>query len=185
MNQRNSTIELFSTFQPELRLPFPGSYSQWLHTFPDIFIELLANNTTNFSRFHNIINNNDNFIELLVNNATYFFRVYIKQDWYFQRVPSKLNHEKNFFESSYHTILTFRELLQTILTYSELISNSTNNSKHFFESFNGYILEKNKKFASENENSKHTNMKQIILPSTILEFTWLAMDGFMGENGLA
>ena len=109
MNQRNSTIELFSTFQPELRLPFPGSYSQWLHTFPDIFIELLANNTTNFSRFHNIINNNDNFIELLVNNATYFFRVYIKQDWYFQRVPSKLNHEKNFFESSYHTILTLSE----------------------------------------------------------------------------
>ena len=94
MNQRNSTIELFSTFQPELRLPFPGSYSQWLHTFPDIFIELLANNTTNFSRFHNIINNNDNFIELLVNNATDFFRVYIKQDWYFQRVPSKLNHQK-------------------------------------------------------------------------------------------
>ena len=109
MNQRNSTFELFSTFQPELRLPFPGSYSQWLHTFPDIFIELLANNTTNFSRFHNIINNNDNFIELLVNNATYFFRVYIKQDWYFQRVPSKLNHEKNFFESSYHTILTLSE----------------------------------------------------------------------------
>ena len=109
MNQRNSTIELFSTFQPELRLPFPGSYSQWLHTFPDIFIELLANNTTNFSRFHNIINNNDNFIELLVNNATDFFRVYIKQDWYFQRVPSKLNHEKNFFESSYHTILTLSE----------------------------------------------------------------------------
>ena len=69
----------------------------------------LANNTTNFSRFHNIINNNDNFIELLVNNATYFFRVYIKQDWYFQRVPSKLNHEKNFFESSYHTILTLSE----------------------------------------------------------------------------
>ena len=111
---------------------------QWLHTFPDIFRELLANNTTNFSRFHNIINNNDNFIELLVNNATYFFRVYIKQDWYFQRVPSKLNHEKNF-QSSYHTILTLRELLQTILTYSELISNSTNNSKHFFESFNGYL----------------------------------------------
>ena len=109
MNQRNSTIELFSTFQPELRLPFPGSYSQWLHTFPDIYIELLANNTTNFSRFHNIINNNDNFIELLVNNATDFFRVYIKQDWYFQRVPSKLNHEKNFFESSYHTILTLSE----------------------------------------------------------------------------
>ena len=27
-------------------------------------------------------------------------------------------------------------------------------------------------------------MKQIILPSTILEFTWFAIDGFMEENGL-
>ena len=28
-------------------------------------------------------------------------------------------------------------------------------------------------------------MKQIILPSSILEFTWLAIDGFMEENALA
>ena len=28
-------------------------------------------------------------------------------------------------------------------------------------------------------------MKQIILPSTVLEFTWLVIDGFMEENGLA
>ena len=28
-------------------------------------------------------------------------------------------------------------------------------------------------------------MKQIILPSTILEFTWLVIDGSMEENGLA
>ena len=28
-------------------------------------------------------------------------------------------------------------------------------------------------------------MKQIILPSTILEFTRLVIDGFMEENGLA
>ena len=28
-------------------------------------------------------------------------------------------------------------------------------------------------------------MKQIILPSTILEFTWLVIDGFMEENGVA
>ena len=27
-------------------------------------------------------------------------------------------------------------------------------------------------------------MKQIIFPSTILEFTWLVIDGFMEENGL-
>ena len=29
------------------------------------------------------------------------------------------------------------------------------------------------------------HMKQIILPSSVLEFTWLAIDGFMEENGLA
>ena len=28
-------------------------------------------------------------------------------------------------------------------------------------------------------------MKQIILPSTVLEFTWLVIDGFMEENSLA
>ena len=28
-------------------------------------------------------------------------------------------------------------------------------------------------------------MKQIILPSTIFEFIWLAIDGFMEENGQA
>ena len=28
-------------------------------------------------------------------------------------------------------------------------------------------------------------MKQIILPSSILEFTWLDIDGFMEENDLA
>ena len=28
-------------------------------------------------------------------------------------------------------------------------------------------------------------MRQIILPSTILEFTWLVIDGFKEENGLA
>ena len=28
-------------------------------------------------------------------------------------------------------------------------------------------------------------MKKIILPSTILEFTWLVIDSFMEENGLA
>ena len=28
-------------------------------------------------------------------------------------------------------------------------------------------------------------MKQLILPSTILEFRWLVIDGFIEENGLA
>ena len=43
----------------------------------------------------------------------------------------------------------------------------------------------NRKFPSKNEKSWHKHMKQIILPSTVLEFTWLAIDGFMEENGLA
>ena len=93
-------------------------------------------------------NNTDIFRELLVNNTTHFSRVYIKQYWHFQRVPSKLNYSKNFFQSSYHTILTLSEsYYQTILTYLELVSNSIhtftellpNNSKHFFESLNGHL----------------------------------------------
>ena len=28
-------------------------------------------------------------------------------------------------------------------------------------------------------------MKQVILPSTILEFTWLVIDGFIEENSLS
>ena len=28
-------------------------------------------------------------------------------------------------------------------------------------------------------------MKQIILPSTVFEFTWLVIDGIMEENGIA
>ena len=39
----------------------------------------------------------------------------------------------------------------------------------------------NRKFPSEK--SWHTHMKPIILPSTILEFAWLVIDGFMEENG--
>ena len=49
--------------------------------------------------------NTDIFRELLANNTTHFSRVYIKQYWHFQRIPSKLNYSKNFFLSSYHTIL--------------------------------------------------------------------------------
>ena len=49
----------------------------------------------------------------------------MKQYWRFQRVPSKLNYSKNFFQSTCHTIMTLSEsYYQTILTYSELISNS-------------------------------------------------------------
>ena len=121
-------------------------------------MELLPNNTINFSRNQAILtysesywqtilhtfpeltsNNTDIFRKLLENNTTHFSRVYIKQHWYFQRVPSKLNYIKKFFQSSYHTILTLLEsYYQTISTYLELISNTltellTNSGKHFFE----------------------------------------------------
>ena len=54
---------------------------------------------------------------------------------------------------------SFREYYQTILTYLELISNSThtltklipNNSKHFFESFNGHL---NRQKILKEKNSK-------------------------------
>ena len=35
------------------------------------------------------------------------------------------------------------------------------------------------KFSTKSEKSKHAHMKQIILPSTILDFTWLVIDGFI------
>ena len=40
-----------------------------------------------------------------------------------------------------------------------------------------------RKFQSKSEKSYHVHMKQIILLLTILEFTWLIIDGFMKENG--
>ena len=92
--------------------------------------------------------NIDIFRELPANYTTHFSRVYIKQYWHFQSVPSKLNYSKNFFQSSYHTILTLSEsYYRTILTCSELISNTIhtltelfpNNSKHFFESLNWHL----------------------------------------------
>ena len=42
----------------------------------------------------------------------------------------------------------------------------------------------NGKFLAKSEKSKYTHIKQIILSSTILEFTWLVIDSFMEENGL-
>ena len=117
-------------------LTFSESYWQTvLHTFP----ELTSNNT-------------DIFREFLANNTTHFFRVYLKQYRYFQRVPSMLNYRKNFFSKILNGKLHFlcsvsESYYQTILTCSELISNSIhtftallrNNSKHFFESFNGHL----------------------------------------------
>ena len=115
-------------------LIFSESYWQ---TILHIFLECTSNNT-------------DNFRELLANNTTNFsrFHIIIKQYWHFQKVPSKSNYSKNFLRSSYHTIMTLSEsYYQTIpTTYSELISNSIHtftellpSGKHFFESFNGHL----------------------------------------------
>ena len=41
-----------------------------------------------------------------------------------------------------------------------------------------------RKFQSKGMKSYHAHIKQIILESTVLEFTWLVTDGFMGEYGL-
>ena len=41
-----------------------------------------------------------------------------------------------------------------------------------------------RKFQSKSVKSWHVHIKQITLPSTVLEFTWLVIDGFMEENGL-
>ena len=111
----------------------------------DIFRELLSNNTSHSSRVYikrrwhlqsswqtilhpfpePISNNTDIFRELLANNTKHFSRVYTKQYWHFQRLSSKLNYSKKFFQSSYHTTLTLSEsYYQTILFYLDLISNS-------------------------------------------------------------
>ena len=159
------------------------------------FQTITTNNSKHFFRFHirqywhfhwvtskqyytlfQTSNNTDIFRELLVNNTTRFSRVYIKQYWHFQRVPFKLNYSKNFFQSIYHTMTLSRSYYQTVLTYSELISNSIhtftellpNNSKHCFEKWNG-----------------HLNRQKILKQKILTWFTWLVIDGFMEENGLA
>ena len=63
------------------------SYSQIiLHTFPDI-------------KQH---------WELLTNNNMLFSRVYTKQYWHFQRVPSKLDYSKKFCQSSFRILIAAR-----------------------------------------------------------------------------
>ena len=70
---------------------------------------------------------------------------------------------------------------QTILTYWELISNSIHNftdllpdkSKYFLRVWMDTWTDKNfsnGKFLTRREKTKHTHIKQILLPSTILEF---------------
>ena len=41
-----------------------------------------------------------------------------------------------------------------------------------------------RKLQSENVESRHVEMKQITLPSTILGFPWLVIDDFTEENSL-
>ena len=111
-------------------LTLPGSYSKKI---PHTFLQLTSNTT-------NIL------WELLVQNSTHSSRVYIKQSWHFKRVPSKLNYNKNVFpEFISQNTNTLRKLLsQNIDLFRARISNSvhtltellSNNSKHFFESFN-------------------------------------------------
>ena len=128
-NFQRVTVKQYYTLYQSLHqtiLTFPESYWQTiLHTFPE-----LTSNHTDISK------------ELLANNTTHFSRVYTKQYWHFQRVPSKLNYSKRFFQNSYHTILTLSaSYYQKILTYLELRLNSNHtftellpsSSKHFFE----------------------------------------------------
>ena len=90
-----------------------------------------------FPDFLSLSNNTDIFRELLAKNTTHFSRVYIKQYWHFQRVPSKLNYGKNFFQSSYQTILTDLKLTSNSThTFTELLPD---NSKKFFESLTGHL----------------------------------------------
>ena len=42
-----------------------------------------------------------------------------------------------------------------------------------------------RKFQSKGMKSYHAHIKQIILESAVLDFTWLVTDGFMEEYGLA
>ena len=134
-----------------------------------------------FSEF--ISNITGNLRELLQNNTTYTLFQTSSNYWHFQRFPSKLNY--SFFRV--HTKLTLLEgYYQTILTYwAELISNNihtftelgTNSSKPFFESFNGQL--NRQKILKEKIPKKFeklaSHMKQIILQSTTLEFTWSLM----------
>ena len=87
-----------------------------IHTFR----KLLPTTRDTFSDFKS--NNTDTCMELLPNNTTHFSRQQTILN--FQRVPSKLNYGKNFFQSTYHTIMALLEsYYKTILNYSELKSN--------------------------------------------------------------
>ena len=102
-----------------------GSYSKKI---PHTFLQLTSN-TTDILR------------ELLVKNTTHCSRVFLKQYCHFQRFPSKLNYNKNFFPEFIlqntntlkmylsHNIDLFRvRISNSIHTLTELLPN---NSEHF------------------------------------------------------
>ena len=140
-------------------------------------------------------NNTDIFRELLVNNTKHFCKVYIKQYWHFQRVPSKLIYGRNFFQSTYqtisdntqyHTIMEWH--FQRVTTKQHwLIENSYLTvftlSQIYYQTIVNTILRvwmdnwtdnfSNGKSSTRSEKSKHTHIKQITLPSNVLEVTSL------------
>ena len=172
--------------------------------------ELLPNNTTHFSRHQAILtfsesywqtilhtfpeltsNNNDIFRELLGNN-THFFRVYIKQYWHFHRVPSKLNYSKSFFRVHITQYWQFQRVTtkqywliqssyQTVFTLSQSYYQTVVNT-FFRVSVDTWT---DRKFSNSQVKLRKVSMQQIILPSTIIEFTWLVIDAFMKENRLS
>ena len=91
-----------------------------------------------------------------------------------------------FLESYYQTRLTYAELIwSSIHTLSQSYYQTIVNTFWEFE----WLLELTE--SSQTGNSKvkweklaYMLMKLIILPSTILDFTWVVSNGFMEENGL-
>ena len=113
----NQTILKLSESYYQTRV---NTFSAFISNITGTLRDLLPNNTTHFARHQAILTfsesygqtilhtfpeltqkNTDIFRELLANNTTHFSRVYIKQYWHFQRVPSKLNYSKKFFQSHF------------------------------------------------------------------------------------
>ena len=99
-------------------LTLSGNYSKKHHTF----LELTSSTT-------------DIFRELLVKNTTQCSRVYIKQYWHFQKVPSKLNYSKNFFpEFTSQNTNTLKKLLShNINLFRARISNSNHTWTEYYQ----------------------------------------------------
>ena len=73
-------------------------------------------------------------------------------------------------QSSYQTVFTLsKSYRQTLFWEFEWTLEQTENSQI-------------ENFQVKEKLAQHANMEQIILSSTVLEFTWLVIDGFMQEN---